>query len=135
MDIDGWIRDQLHDVVSNQCIQHEHNINCVGWDHLMDSASDLCLPSHPPAAERKPSLDGPGNACIGAVMRPSDPPLPSPQAGFYDKTMAEFFVAMARKASSSGALTTQLLSSGLDDSPKARAFAEQLYQRVSKGGG
>lgn len=55
--------------------------------------------------------------------------------GYYDKTLAQFLLSLAQKAPGPQALHTQLLGSGVDDGPKVRPFAEQLFRRVRGGGG
>lgn len=55
--------------------------------------------------------------------------------GYYDKTLAQFLLSLAQRAPNPQALHTQLLGSGVDDSPKIRPFAEQLFRRVRGGGG
>ncbi len=50
--------------------------------------------------------------------------------GYYDKTLAQFILSLANKATSAGSLHTQLLASGIDDGPKVRPFAEALFQRT-----
>lgn len=55
--------------------------------------------------------------------------------GYYDKTLAQFILSLAQKAGSPAALHSQLLASGIDEGPKVKPFAEQLFRRLQGGGG
>lgn len=55
--------------------------------------------------------------------------------GYYDKTLAQFLLSLAHKAPGPQALHSQLLASGIDEGPKVKPFAEQLFRRVQGGGG
>lgn len=59
------------------------------------------------------------------------------QLGYYDKTLAQFILSLAKKATSSKSLLEQLISNGVPEGDKAQAFAQQLYQktRAMDGGG
>lgn len=63
--------------------------------------------------------------------------LTNQQVGYYDKTLAQFILSLGQKAGSASALHTQLLSSGIDEGPRVKPFAEQLFRRLqqSSGGG
>jgi hypothetical protein len=58
--------------------------------------------------------------------------------GYSDKTLSQFILSLANKATSATALHGQLLASGIDEGPRVRPFAEALFQRImqsqKKGG-
>jgi len=58
--------------------------------------------------------------------------------GYSDKTLSQFILSLANKATSASALHGQLLASGIDEGPRVRPFAEALFQRIvqtqGKGG-
>lgn len=59
------------------------------------------------------------------------------QLGYYDKTLAQYILALANKASSSKGLLEQLIANDVPPGPKAEAFAQQLFQKTrgASGGG
>jgi len=50
--------------------------------------------------------------------------------GYYDKTLAQFILSLAQKAGSPSALHSQLLASGIDEGPKVKPFADQLFRKL-----
>jgi putative exporter of polyketide antibiotics len=61
--------------------------------------------------------------------------LPGGQVGYSEKTLSQFVLAMAKKATSARGLLGQLMANDFTMGPKLEAFATTLFSKASASRG